>query len=431
MTVAVVGGGIAGAFTARALRQRGEQVVVVDAGAEPGGITTPIERHGYFLEPAAGTVMLPHPHLEPLLVGLGLDVVPAAASRRLVYRRGSTLALAPGPRLLASLLLTPRAKLRLLAEPFVRGGVTENESLETLLVRRLGREGGRLAAWFMAAGVHAGDPAQLAARAVAPMLVAAESSSGSLLRGALASRRRSPATRPAPHVVGGGMSRLAAAVAADLGDAWMRSWPVERIERRGSGWRLHGAGSTLDASRVVAAIPPSALVQLLADPPEIEPGDPWAAVAVVWLGTAQPLPEAIGVLVGPDEGFAVLGFLFESSYAPFRAPPGKGLVKAIVGGATNPGVVDLEDDDLIGRVRSELERVLGESPEVEMSHVVRHRPGIPQFTSERTRMLERLRRTLPQGLDVAGWAYDGVGISHLATAAVRRAESISRGSGSS
>lgn len=433
MTVAIVGGGLAGALTARALHQRGQEVFVVDAGDEPGGITTPIERDGYLLEPAAGTVMLPHPHLGPLLDGLDLDVVPAtaAAGRRLIYQRGATVALAPGLRLLTSPLLTSRAKLRLLAEPLVPAGGTEQESLETLLVRRLGRQGGRLVAWLMAAGVHAGDPAQLAAGAVAPGLVAAESSSGSLLRGAMAARRRAPATRPSPHVVEGGISRLAGAIAADLGGAWMRSWPVERIERRGSGWRLHGAGTTLEASRVVAAIPPSALVRVLADLPGIEPGDPWAPVAVVWLGTAEPLPEAIGVLVGPDETFAALGFLFESSYAPFRAPTGKGLVKVIVGGATNPTAVDLGDEELVARVHAELGRALGSSPAVELSHVVRHRPGIPQFTAARERILERLHRALPEGLDVAGWAYDGVGVSHLAKAAVHRAESISRGSGSS
>jgi protoporphyrinogen/coproporphyrinogen III oxidase len=306
------------------------------------------------------------------------------------------------------------------------------ESLEAFLVRRLGGEAGRLAAWLMAAGVHAGDPARLSARAVIPMLVAAEQDHGSMLRGVLAARRRGRGrvTRPSTHMVEGGTASIAGAVAAELGEAWMGSWPVERIERAGEGWRLHGPGS-LHADRVVAAVPPAMLDRLL--PNELEPGadGPWAPVAVVWLGTARPLPEAIGCLVGPDEGFASLGFLFESSYAPFRAPAGKGLVKAIVGGATNPAVVDLDDDDLVGRVRGELERVLGESPDVEMSHVVRHRPGIPQFTGERLWMLEHLRGQLPPGLETAGWAYDGVGVSHLASAAVRRAESFSRESGNS
>jgi oxygen-dependent protoporphyrinogen oxidase len=282
----------------------------------------------------------------------------------------------------------------------------------------------------MAAGVHAGDPARLSARAVAPMLVAAERRYGSMLRGALAARRKAgDAPRPTTHVVEGGTASIAGAVAAELGEAWRGSWQVERIERIGDRWRLHGPDS-LEVDRVVAAVPAAIVAGLLPDF-EVGTGDPWAPVAVVWLGTARPLPEAIGALVGPDEGFVSLGFLFESSYAPFRAPAGQGLIKAIVGGATNPGAVDLDDGELVDRVHDELERVLGKSAEIEMSHVVRHRPGIPQFTGERLRMLDRLSGSLPDGLNVAGWAYDGVGISHLASAAVARAGSVSRESGSS
>ena len=425
MTVAVIGGGLAGALNARALQLAGERVVVLDANPEPGGIAIPILKDGFSLEPAAGTVMLPHPHLSRLLDGLSLEPVPAtaAARRRLVHHRGTTTEVAPGPRLLASPLLGPTAKLRLLGEPFVQRAPAEDESLETFLVRRLGGEAGRLAAWLMASGVHAGDPARLAARSVVPMLVAAERSHGSMLRGALAARRNSGnAPRPSTHMLEGGIASIARAVADELGEAWLGSWSVERIERSNGGWHLHGP-STIEASRVVAAVPPAVLARLLPDSVGLESGDPWAPVAVVWLGTTSPVPEAIGALVGPDEGFVSLGFLFESSYAPFRAPPGKGLVKAIVGGATNPAAVDLADDDLVGRVHGELERVLGESRQVEMSHVVRHRPGIPQFTGERLAMLERLRAQLPSGLETAGWAYDGVGVSHLASAAVRRAES--------
>lgn len=433
MTVAVIGGGLAGALNARALRMAGEQVVVLEANPKPGGIAIPILKDGFSLEPAAGMVMLPHPHLSPLLDGLGLEPVlaTAAARRRLVHHRGTTTEVVPGPRLLTSPILGLGAKLRLLGEPFVPRAMSEDESLETFLVRRLGGEAGRLAARLMASGVHAGDPARLSARSVAPVLVAAERGHGSVFRGVLAARRNSgDAPRPSTHVLEGGIGSIAGAVAVELGEAWMGSWPVARIERSRGGWRLHGP-STIEVSRVVAAVPPADLARLLPDELEFGADDPWAPVAVVWLGTSRPLPEAIGALVGSDEGFVSLGFLFESSYAPFRAPSGKGLVKAIVGGATNPAAVDLADEDLIGKVHGELERVLGEAWQVEMSHVVRHRPGIPQFTCERAGMLERLRGQLPPGLETAGWAYDGVGVSHLASAALRRAESVSRESGNS
>lgn len=430
MTTAVIGGGLAGALTARALQRAGEEVVVVDAGSEPGGIALPVLTGGYVLEPAAGTVLLPHPYLSPLLEGLGLEPLPApVAARRLVHHRGRTVAVTPGPGLVATPLLSGRAKLRLLAEPLVGAHSRPGESLGSFLSRRLGDEAGRLAAALVAAGVHAGDPEALEAAAVVPALVEAERGHGSLLRGLLAARRRAgTGVRPRAHVIAPATAEISRAVAALLGENWRRAWRVERVERRGSGWRLHGP-ETLDVGRVVAAVAPAHLSSLFPGLAGVVEGDEWAPVAVVWLGTAAPLPEAIGALVGPDAGFATLGFLFESSYAPHRAPAGRGLVKAIVGGARQPRAVDMAEGEMEARVRWELERVLGGGIDVEMAHVVRHRPGIPQYTVRRSRMLERLGASLPEGVEVAGWAYDGVGISALAAAAVRRA--LSRGTGNS
>lgn len=427
MTTVVVGGGLAGALVARALHRHGEDVMVVDDGSEPGGVAVPIRLDGFHLEPAAGTVLLPHPHLSPLLADLDLDIAAAgpAARRRYVRHRGETVEVRPGPGLLMSPLLTARGKARLAAEPVVGGGSDSEESLEEFMGRRLGREAGRLAAWLMAAGVHAGDPRLLAAEAAFPQLKAMETAHGSLLGAFLAGRKR---TRPTTHLVAGGTAAIAGAVAASLGDGWHRSWPVERLEHRGTGWTIHGP-DTIEAHRVVAAISPDRLGDIL---PAVSVGDRWdrAPVAVVWLGVPDgTLPDAVGALVGPDEGFVTLGFLYESSYAPHRAPAGEGLVKALVGGACRPAVVDRPDPELVESVRKELGEVLGTMPEVSMAHVVRHQPGIPQYTTARKRAVAALRAALPPGLEVAGWAYDGVGISSLAAAADSLA--VRGGSGSS
>lgn len=426
MTTLVIGGGLAGALTARALDQHGVEVMVVDAGPEPGGVTVPIGRNGYVLEPAAGTVLLPHPHLGRLLDGLEVKMRPAgsAAVRRFVRHRGVTAALVPGPRLVGTPLLSWGAKLRLLAEPFVGSVDDPDQSLETFLTRRLGRETGRLAARLMAAGVHAGDPSHLSAAAAFPQLASVEARHGSLLRGAVASRRHREGPRPVTHVVEGGTASIAREVAGSLGEAWRSSWPVERLERKGRRWRVHGP-ETVEADRVVAAVPAEELAVIHPGSAGSQPWD-WAPVAVVWLGITAPiLPEGIGVLFGPEEQTATLGILYESAYAPQRAPSGRGLVKALVGGAIDPGAVERPDRELTEWVIRDLEAAVGGPPQVEMSHVVRHRPGIPQYTSARRRAVEALRGRLPPGLAVTGWAYDGVGVSQLASAAFRLGEQLS------
>ncbi|HEX2155347.1 MAG TPA: protoporphyrinogen oxidase [Acidimicrobiia bacterium] len=423
MTTVVIGGGLGGALVARAIQLAGGDVIVAEADAEPGGIAMSIQRDGFLLEPAVGTLQLPHPALSPLLAGLDVAVRPAgaAARRRFVRHRGSTVEVGPGPAVLATSLVSARGKVRLAAEPLIGVGA-EGESLQDFMVRRLGPEVGDLVAWLMAVGVHAGDPDELSASHAFPGLAALERSHGSLLRGGLARRRASRAAAPSTQVVEGGTARVAAAVAESLGEAWLNHWRVEHVEARPGGWRVHGPDQ-IEAERVVAAVPPGVLAEIYPPVTEHTLGWEWAPVAVVWLGLRSPrLPAGLGALMGPDESLLTLGFLFESSYAPERAPAGRELVKAVVGGAPRPHALDLSDADLVDRVTAELVRVLDADVEVDMSHVVRHRPGIPQYTAAHLARVDGLRRALPRGLSVAGWCYDGVGVGRLAAAAYGHAE---------
>lgn len=419
MSTVVVGGGLAGALAARALDLAGEDVTVVDAGAEPGGVARSLSVEGFLLEPAAGSLMLPDPLLDRLIEGLAVELSPSPgrARRRFVYHRGRTVEVRPGPGLLTTPLLSAGGKLRVLGEPLVPRGPGD-ETVEAFLTRRLGREAGSLAAGLMAAGVHAGDPKSLAVEAAFPGLARLEREHGSLGRGLLS--RSGKGARPSTHVVVGGTARLAEAVAESLGDCWRRSWTASRLEPIRGGWRVHGP-EVIEAGRVVAAVDPETLGHLYPPLAGGASAGPWAPVAVVWLGLLAPaLPGGFGVLIGPEEGCVTRGFLYESVYAPERAPRGRHLVKAIVGGATDPVAVSWPDDTLVERVTAEFSRVLG-PPTVEMTRVVRHHPGIPQYTGSRMHMVQRLRSSLPPALDVCGWAYDGVGVTALARAAQRLA----------
>ncbi|MGH8873870.1 MAG: FAD-dependent oxidoreductase, partial [Acidimicrobiia bacterium] len=90
----VVGGGLAGLFCAVELGRRGVEVTVVEAGDRPGGVAAgTIREDGYLLEPAGGTLLLPHPALSQMVEASGVEVVAAgpAAARRFVYAAGRRL----------------------------------------------------------------------------------------------------------------------------------------------------------------------------------------------------------------------------------------------------------------------------------------------------------------------------------------------------
>ncbi len=430
--VAIVGGGLGGLLTASELQAAGiDDVVVLDRDERPGGVARTVVRDGYQLEPAAGALLLPKPELSPVLANLGAEVVPAVdAALRYVYARGRLNVLGPSPKVVLSPVVTWPAKFRALAEPFIRTkAASPDESVDAFFRRRFGKGMGGTLAWLAASGVFAGDPARLSARSAFPVFSALEDEAGSLVRGGIrrARRRERGTPRAKSHVPVGGFSALAEKAARRLGDRYRPGVTIESVRRRDRGWELKGSDGW-EAEHVVLAVRPSdAAVLVEGELAATLTRAVSAPAVVVGLGAESnrlPLPPGFGALTGPDAGTISLGVLFESSYAPHRAPVGHSLAKVIAGGANHPEVMDWDDDRIIERVQAEVAKILGIAPDPSFVHLIRHRIGIPQYEPGHGAWLAELESLGRPGLHLTGWGYRGVGVGHVAADATRIATEI-------
>jgi oxygen-dependent protoporphyrinogen oxidase len=187
-------------------------------------------------------------------------------------------------------------------------------------------------------------------------------------------------------------------------------------------WRvvLDGAPA-LDSDIIVLAVPPGAAATLVQglDPPlaavlSAIPSAPIASVALGYetKGLGHPL-NGFGFLVPRNEGPRVLGALWDSSIFAGRAPEGQALIRAMVGGARDPRAVGLDDEQLVRTVRDDLNVIMGIDAPPTMTHIVRHRVGIPQYTvghADRLKAIDRALERLP-GLHVTGNGYKGVAVN--------------------
>jgi oxygen-dependent protoporphyrinogen oxidase len=119
-----------------------------------------------------------------------------------------------------------------------------------------------------------------------------------------------------------------------------------------------------------------------------------------------------GFVVPHAERRPLIACTYSSRKYPGRAPDGFELVRAYLGGARRPEMVERSDAELVAAVREELRTLLGIGAEPVLVHAGRHQRAMPQYAVghlERVAAIERMVEPLT-GLVLAGAAYRGVGI---------------------
>jgi protoporphyrinogen/coproporphyrinogen III oxidase len=400
MKVAVVGSGIAGLAAALKLQKTGHAVDLFEASDSPGGVIRSERREGYLLEFGPNTSM-PSAELVGLVEELGLRgemLLADPRAARYVEWRGKLRPVPMGPgAFLTTDLMTLSGKLRLFAEPFIRARRDgEEESIASFARRRLGRQATERMLEPLIGGIYAGDAWKLSVRAAFPKLERWERENGSIVRGALASRKKakeSPvrAARPLRGLLSfrDGMQTLPRALAERLGGAVHLGEPVRELRPDGRAWRLSTGRREVGADAVVLGTPASNAASLVrpfaAGAAEALEAIPYASVAILHLGgpassVARRL-EGFGYLVAPAEGKTVLGCLWSSSLFPGRAPEGRVLLTLFLGGVRHPEIVRCTDAEIADRGLADIRLALGVRGPLEPISIHRYEGAIPQYVA--------------------------------------------------
>jgi oxygen-dependent protoporphyrinogen oxidase len=419
--VAVVGAGLAGLSAALELQQAGAEVVVLESTDQVGGKVRLSLVGGVPVDEGADAILRRIPYAVDLAERAGFELISPAAGGAYLWTRGRMRSLPPGTvmgmpadlgALVRSRILSPRGLARAGLDLVLPGTpVTTDVAVGDLVARRLGREVVDRLVDPLLGGVYAGRADLLSLQATVPQLAATAAQHRSLVLAARASRG-TPSGGPVFAGIPGGLGHLPPVLAKEL-DVRLGT-TVRGLTRTPEGWRLE-AGSAADPSylevdAVVLAVPAAPAARLLAGHAATEElaGVGYASVGIVALVLDGPAPgEGSGFLVPAVEGRVLKGVTFTSrKWGRTDAT----IVRCSVGRYGEERDLQRSDEELVAAVLAELSQAVGPLPPVVDSRVTRWGGGLPQYGVGHLDLVRRLRASLPEGIVLAGAAFDGVGL---------------------
>jgi protoporphyrinogen/coproporphyrinogen III oxidase len=456
--VAVIGAGISGLACAYRLQQLGLDVTVFESNDCAGGLIDSVQKEDLLFE-AGPQSFQGTPTLLALIRELGLEpqlqkADPRAPRYVLLHGRLRKIPMSPQA-LLASTLLNPVSRWKIATEPFKKSQPpTEEESVAAFVRRKFGNEILEYLVAPFVSGVYAGDPEKLSLKAAFPTLDEWERQYGSVLRGAMKSRPHKEQRAGAPPLCSftHGVATLPRAMAAKLGDAMQYETRAVSVDFARAGEQRHTAAAvgpaceirfvrngqeqSAIAGAVVIATPAYAAARLLeTSSPHLAQtlsGIAYAPVAVVACTyyrqqVGDPL-EGFGFLVPRGEKVRTLGTVWNSSLFPGRAHDGSVTLTSFIGGATDPKIMNLHEENIAAIVAEENARILGiTGPPVEVA-VWKYPHALPQYNLGHGHIVEAIRdaeRTSP-GLFFAGNYLEGPAVGKCVENGFQTAEAVSK-----
>lgn len=152
----------------------------------------------------------------------------------------------------------------------------------------------------------------------------------------------------------GGIASLVRAIAGPVSGKIVTGFPVASLEKSGDGWHISDGTRTIEAGRIVSTIPVQDLLAALPDVPAAVQDAVRAlrynSIACVCLGVEGPVPPFSWLYIPEEKAGLANRISFPSNYSEFVAPPGHGAILAEITYNEGDEVSAMTDDALVRHV---------------------------------------------------------------------------------
>jgi oxygen-dependent protoporphyrinogen oxidase len=434
--VVVLGAGISGLTISHLLNKDGYDVTVLEKKDTVGGSIDTVVDDGYLFDRGPNSGLETHPLIAQIVDELGLkdEMIYAnkESNKRYILRDGKLHALPMSPPgLIKTQLFSAKAKLRLLAEPFIgRSKDGYYQSVAHFVERRLGREFLDYAINPFVAGVYAGSPEDLSVKSAFPKLYDLEEKYGGLIVGTVKSirerKKRAEKSKQSAKMFSfkSGMQIFPKTIAASLKEKVLTETEVTSITKLDAGYRVkykrNDEINSLDSDLVISTIPAYAAADLVKDL-DVKTAEHltqvvYPPVLVLYLGYEKSAIgrslDGFGFLIPAKEKKSFLGAIWSSVLFPNRCDDSKASFTLFVGGSRSPEVADKDKEEVVNGVLKEFHELMNINSEPVFKSYKFWSKAIPQYNIgyiEHEKVFEDFENNFP-GFFLAGNYRGGISL---------------------
>jgi len=416
--IVILGAGISGLSIAFELSKQGFDVTVLEESDRPGGSMETRKEAGYLMDLGPTILVNTTPLIGELVQNLGLEkelICTNENSKKSYVLRDNKLHCLPinPTSFLKTRLLSPKAKARVLLEPFIgKSADGFYQSVSDFVRRRFGREFLDYAINPFVAGVNFGDPDRLSIKSAFPQYYRLEEVDGCLVKGMARSFLKRPnrrkRTKAIPDIFSfrNGLQTLPTMIAKRLSDRVQYNCPATNVDGSDTGFTVSyeskGNMRTMAADMVVSALPAyrasgvfEKMAPVLSDHlNRIE----YPPVKVFFVGfpltkIGQKL-DGSWFFIPAKEKRSFLGALWYSVIFTERSPDRMAAFSLLVGGNRDPGIVDRDPEALLHLVLDEFREIMKIDPGVPPSFIREKLwpRAIPQYNTGHIEMERYFRK---------------------------------------
>lgn len=435
--IVILGAGLTGLTLSHQLKKKKADFIVLEREPKVGGVINTVERDGFIFETGPNTGVLGNDQVMDLFDDLSsvckLEVAGESVNKRYVLKDGKWEPMPTGLwKGITTPLFTFSDKLRILGEPFRSPGTNPNETLDQLVIRRMGKSFLNYAVDPFILGIYAGDPSYLVPKYALPKLYNLEQKYGSFIGGhiklAKEKKKLGIKTRATRKIfsVEGGLGNLTKALHYSSGlEKFITSVTNITVTPHENGFLVQGYYNnediTIKSNKVVTTIGAHKIPMVL---PFLDDSVlrsvsnlKYARVVQVSLGFKKwngMILDGFGGLIPHSENRDILGVLFPSAFLTGRNPEGGALLSVFMGGVRNDDIFDLSDSRIQTIVDKEIQELMGlKGFNPDLLNISRYHHAIPQYGADSEARFNAVARIQNKykGLFVAGNLRNGIGMA--------------------